>query len=188
MEEQSQLLSRARRGEVEAFEALCGPYAPMVYRHCLQMLGHPADAEDAAQEAMLRAFRAMPRFMGQSGTATWLFRIAHNTCLDILKRPARRSEAASMEQLREDGFEPPSREEGPEEAYVRRESGRRLWEAVKKLPKDQQAILTLRYGQDMSYEEMAKALGLREGTVKSKLNRAKERLRRLLEQQDAGTP
>ena len=70
------------------------------------MLGREADAQDAAQETMLRAYRAIPRFMGQSGIATWLYRIAHNTCLDMLKRPQRKREASSMEQLREAGFEP----------------------------------------------------------------------------------
>ncbi len=181
VEGQERLLKRARQGDGAAFEALCEPYVGMVYRHCLHMLGRPADAEDAAQETLLRAFRAMPRFMGQSGVSTWLFRIAHNTCLDALKRPARKAESASMERLREEeGFEPPAREEGPEARYVRGAEEERLWRAVETLPEEQRALINLRYGDNLSYEELARMTGLREGTVKSKLSRAKARLKELL--------
>lgn len=180
MEDQGRLLTKARQGDAGAFEALCAPYAGMVYRHCLQMLGRPADAEDAAQETLLRAYRAIPRFVGNHGVASWLFRIAHNTCLDVLKRPMRKAESASMEQLRQEGFEPAAKEAGPEEEYLRKADAQHLWAAVKQLPQDQQMLLTLRYGNQMRYDELARATGLKEGTVKSKLNRAKERLRGLL--------
>ena len=93
------LLERAQNGDADAFTALCAPYEAMVYRHCLQLLRNPQDAEDAAQEAMVRAYRAMGRFRGGSSIATWLFRIAHNVCLDVLKRPRTRRETASLEAL-----------------------------------------------------------------------------------------
>ena len=86
--------------KAQRFSEECGPYAGMVYRHCLHMLSRPEEAEDAAQESMLRAFRAYDGYRGE-GTATWLYRIAHNTCLDILpmtgfrrrsiRRPRRRT-------------------------------------------------------------------------------------------------
>ena len=77
-------MKQSHRPTAEAFERLCAPYSGMVYRHCLHMLGNPHEAEDAAQESMLRAFRAFDAFRGDA-VASWLFRIAHNTCLDILK-------------------------------------------------------------------------------------------------------
>ncbi len=181
MEDQRELLKRARSGDGDAFGELCGPFSDMVYRHCLHMLGREADAQDAAQETMLRAYRAIPRFMGQSGIATWLYRIAHNTCLDMLKRPQRKREASSMEQLREAGFEPQAPGDTPETAYERNAEAQRLLKAIARLPRDQQTLLNLRYGQHYSYEELARATGLREGTVKSKLNRAKSRLQELME-------
>lgn len=181
MENQRELLQRAWAGDGDAFAELCAPFSPMVYRHCLQMLGREADAQDAAQEAMLRAYRAIPRFLGQSGVATWLYRIAHNTCLDMLKKPGRKREAASMEQLREAGFEPQAPGDTPESAYERQAEAQRLLAAIARLPRDQQTLLSLRYGQHYSYEELAKATGLREGTVKSKLSRAKNKLQELLE-------
>ena len=70
--------------KAQRFSEECGPYAGMVYRHCLHMLSRPEEAEDAAQESMLRAFRAYDGYRGE-GTATWLYRIAHTTCLDILR-------------------------------------------------------------------------------------------------------
>ena len=81
-------MKQSHRPTAEAFERLCAPYSGMVYRHCLHMLGNPHEAEDAAQESMLRAFRAFDGFRGDA-VASWLFRIAHNTCLDILEERAR---------------------------------------------------------------------------------------------------
>ena len=175
-----ELLAKAKRGGADAFSALLSPLSGMVYRHCLQMLRQPADAEDAAQETMLKAYRSLPGFFGQSSMATWLFRIAHNTCLDILKKPGRTRESASLEALQETGADWAGREEAPDAAYLRSAEAERLRLATQKLPPDQQLLLNLRYGEQMSYEELAHACGLREGTVKSKLNRAKEKLKVLL--------
>lgn len=181
MDDQKELLKRARSGDGDAFAELCAPFSGMVYRHCLQMLGRQADAQDAAQETMLRAYRAIPRFLGQSGVASWLYRIAHNTCLDMLKKPQRKREVSSMEQMREAGFEPRAAGDTPETAYEKKAEAQRLLAAIAKLPQDQQTLLNLRYGENYSYEELARATGLREGTVKSKLSRAKDRLQELLE-------
>lgn len=181
MDTQRVLISKARGGDSEAFFELVSPFSGMVYRHCLHMLRTPADAEDAAQEAMLRAYRAFPRFLGQSAVATWLYRIAHNTCLDMLKKPLRQREIASLEQLREAGFEPADHRESPDAAYVLAADAQRLKNAILKLPTEQQALLNLCYGEGLSYEQLASMTGIREGTVKSRLNRAKARLRELLE-------
>ena len=81
-------MKQSHRPTAEAFERLCAPYSGMVYRHCLHMLGNPHEAEDAAQESMLRAFRAFDAFRGDA-VASWLFRIAHNTCLDARTPPIR---------------------------------------------------------------------------------------------------
>jgi len=176
------LIRQARSGNAEAFTALCAPLEGMVYRHCLQMLKNPADAQDAAQEAMLRAYRAMPRFLGASGVSTWLYRIAHNVCLDMLKRPQARRAPLSLDALAEAGQEPADRQDGPEARYLRRSDSERLNEALAGLPMEAQALLTLRYGDGMSYDRLAALLDIPEGTVKSRLNRAKEKLRALLAQ------
>lgn len=174
-------LTQARQGDAEAFAALAAPLEGMVYRHCLQMLRNPADAQDAAQEAMLRAYRAFGRFRGQSGMATWLFRIAHNVCLDALKRPRAQREGPSLEQLQEAGFEPADADPTPEERYLAQSERERLTGALLRLPIQQQALLSLRFGEGLGYDELAQALGLNPGTVKSRLSRAREKLRALLD-------
>ena len=78
------------------FEQRCGPYASMVYRHCLHMLRNEQEAQDAAQESMLRAYRAYPSFRGK-GVAKWLYAIAHNTCLDVLKSARYRREQLTLD-------------------------------------------------------------------------------------------
>ena len=100
------LISKAMQGDADAFGTLVGPYEGLVYRQCLLLLKHPADAQDAAQETMLRAYRAMPRFLGLSSVPTWLYRIAHNVCLDWLKRPRTRRENTSLDGMAEAGFDP----------------------------------------------------------------------------------
>ncbi len=176
------LLRKARHGNADAFTALCAPFESMVYRHCLQMLKTPADAQDAAQETMLRAYRAFTTFEGRSELATWLFRIAHNVCLDALKKAHRQREGASLDALREQGFDPPAEGEGPDGAYERASRQAALHEAIAELPERQQALLSLRYGDGMEYTQIAKVMGLTLGTVKSALNRAREHLRAIAQQ------
>ncbi len=174
------LISKAMQGDADAFGTLVAPYEGLVYRQCLLLLKNPADAQDAAQETMLKAYRAMPRFLGLSSVPTWLYRIARNVCLDWLKRPRARRESASLDGMAEAGFDPADPAPTPEDAYLRRSDQARLSEALLRLPADWQALLLLRYGEGLSYEAIAHALHLREGTVKSRLNRAKEKLHAFL--------
>ncbi|NLO85576.1 MAG: sigma-70 family RNA polymerase sigma factor [Clostridiales bacterium] len=167
------------RSEADRFTEICEPYAAMVYRHCLHMLKNHHDAQDAAQETMLRAFRSFSSYKGK-GVATWLFRIAHNTCLDIVKSARYKRESATLDQMQDNGFTPVSGESTPEQVYERSAADDALWDAVMTLPQEQQTLLTLFYGEGMSYEELAKVTGMRQGTVKSRLNRAKVSLREKL--------
>ena len=162
------------------FEQRCAPYAGMVYRHCLHMLRNVHEAEDAAQESMLRAFRAYPSFRGK-GVASWLYAIAHNTCLDVLKSARYRREQMTLDDP-ENTFQQADPSLTPEEAYVQQEENERLWQLVMELTEEQQTILSLYYGEQMTYEQIAQATGMRIGTVKSRLSRAKEALAGKLEE------
>lgn len=165
--------------KAKRFEAECGCYAPMVYRHCLHMLRRPEDAEDAAQEAMLRAFRAYDGYRGE-GTASWLFSIADHLCLDLLRSPRRKQTVLPLEAVPEARDASPD----PEEVYQRSARRERLLAALHRLPPEQQSVLHLAYGDGLSYQELSRLLQLPEGTVKSRLNRARNALRRLLAQEE----
>lgn len=171
---------KAKTVDADAFITLCAPFEGMVYRHCLQMLRNRADAQDAAQEAMLRAYRAIGSFRGGSSVATWLFRIAHNVCLDWLKRNGTRADHASLQALGEAGFEPADPRPTPEARYLESSERERLQAAIANLTIDQQTLISLRYGEGLSYEALADALRVESGTVKSRLSRVKEKLRGLL--------
>ena len=162
------------------FEQRCAPYAGMVYRHCLHMLKNTHEAEDAAQESMLRAFRAYPSFR-EKGVASWLYAIAHNTCLDILKSARYRREMMTLDDP-ENTFQQADDAPTPEAAYVQKAENEQLWELVMQLSEEAQSILSLYYGEQMTYEQIAAATGTRVGTVKSRLSRAKEALARKLEE------
>lgn len=168
------------RRSTDDFEQRCAPYAGMVYRHCLHMLKNVHEAEDAAQESMLRAFRAYPSFRGK-GVASWLYAIAHNTCLDVLKSARYRREQMTLDDP-ENPFQQVDPSLTPEEAYVQKEEDEQLWRLVMTLSEEQQTILSLYYGEQMTYEQIARATGMRIGTVKSRLSRAKETLARKLEE------
>jgi RNA polymerase sigma-70 factor (ECF subfamily) len=110
--------------------------------------------------------------------ARWLYRIAHNTCLDILKSARVKHET----QWDDDAPEPSDPALNPEENYQQKAEQHRLWDAVSRLPEEQRAVIALYYGENLNYEQIASALGVASGTVKSRLNRAKEALKKILEE------
>ena len=164
----------------QAFEALAAPLERQVYFTCLRMMGNREDAEDCAQESMLKAFRSFASFRGDSQFSTWLYAITTRTCLDALRK---RRDVVSLEALKEEGFEAQSAEP---EAYEQLEAGERkrlLEEALTQLPEEQRAVLVLCDLQQLPQEEAAKVLSCPLGTVKSRLHRARGALRHLLQKQ-----
>ncbi|MBQ7454939.1 MAG: sigma-70 family RNA polymerase sigma factor [Clostridia bacterium] len=164
--------------KAERFEAFAAEHERMVYLVCLRMMGNAQDAEDCAQEALLSAYRAFDSFRGDSSEKTWLYRIATNTCLDALRR---RRETVSLEALREEGFDPADTRMPQHQAEAERKDLReQIKAAVAALPEDQRVVLVLRDFQQLPYEEIAETLSISEGTVKSRLNRAREKVKKTL--------
>lgn len=179
MQENQRLIKRAQRGDSDAFEELVSPYESRIYAICLRIMGNREDALDCAQDAMLRIFRALGEYRFQAAFTTWLFRITTNVCLDALRRQRVRP-STSLDALMDEGYSPPDPQASPEEALSERERMQTIREGIAMLPADMRAALVLRDIQGLSYEEVAQILHLNLGTVKSRISRARERLRKLV--------
>lgn len=174
MDEERLLIERARSGERAAFERLIALHQDRLYRLCLSMLGDAQDAEDAAQESFLKAYRSLGKFRLDSSFSTWLHRIGSNACLDRLRGRAR-GKSQSLDEIVAQEGERLSRLLGPDEAAAleSKDLAERLLET---LPAEQRLVLTLRELQGLSYEEIAETTGASLDSVKARLRRAREAL------------
>ncbi len=167
-----------RKTKAERFEALAAPCEKQVYFTCLRMVGNEQDAQDCAQEAMLRAFRAFDSFREQSSFSTWMIRIAMNCCTDFLRK---KKNTVSLDGMQEDtGFEAVDPRHGPYQQLEQKERMRLLYAALGQLKEEYRQIIVYRDMQNLSYEEIADALNLSLGTVKSRINRARKELCEIL--------
>ena len=173
------LLRRARRGDPEAFEQLIGPLEQRIWRICWHYTGNREAAEDCGQETMLRIWRNLGNYRGDCALESWVYRIAANCCMDYLRKK-KRDRSVSVEPLKEQGFDPADTSPGTEEQAVTGDEHRRLREAITLLPEEQREALVLTQLEKIPYEQAAQMLGTSEGTVKSRVNRAKARLREML--------
>ena len=171
------LLQRAKKGEIAAFEALVNAYERRVYALALRSTGSEADAADITQEVFLRAYRALPTFRGESGLSTWLYRITVNLCVDL----ARKHNPTDSLDDEHAGSIPETRgAHQPEAALANSELRRELDIALSMVSEEHRKIVILRDVAGMSYTDIAAALDLEEGTVKSRLARARKALRKIL--------
>jgi RNA polymerase sigma-70 factor (TIGR02960 family) len=185
-----ELLAAARSGDQQAFGRLVEPHMTELRAYCYEMLGSLHDAEDAVQEALLRAWRGLPRFEGRSSLRLWLYRIATNACLDLIARrpdPDRTPlvEPAWMEPLPDDRLSG----EPPEARYEQREAVELAFiVALQHLPARQRAVLILREVFGFSAREVADMLDTTVGAVTNVLRRARKAVaERLPEQSQQAT-
>ena len=164
---------------MDAFEDLVRKYQQRVYALCRRLTGAHQSADDLAQETFIKAYFALARFDAEWRLYPWLRRIALNTGLNYLK--SRRRERPLDEAAlgpRRMPFSPPA--DGPEERLERAEFEERFERAVASLPSDQRSVFVLRFHEGLSYDEISRALDVPVGTVMSRLNRARQRLKDLL--------
>ncbi|HEX9747328.1 MAG TPA: sigma-70 family RNA polymerase sigma factor [Methylomirabilota bacterium] len=170
-------LDRLRAGDAPAFEELVMTYQHRVFGVALRMLGNRAEAEDVAQEAFVRAHRALGAFRGDAKLSTWLYSITSRLCLNRLasgeRRMARQGEDALL-RLSDAGPR-------PDAALERRELETALGRAIAEVPEDRRIVVVLRDIEGLSYEEIAQVLELPLGTVRSRLHRARAELKEKLE-------
>lgn len=182
--DEASLVCAAQKGDLEAFNQMVLFYQDRIFGLALRILGDEDSAEDITQNAFLTAYRSLPRFRNGS-FRSWLYRIATNACYDELRqRKSHPALSLEDEDEAEERTLPPYDLAGqgmlPEKEVERHESARAIQQALNRLDADQRAVVVLVDVQDFDYQEAAQILGVPIGTVKSRLVRARLRLRQLL--------
>lgn len=180
-------LAQAQKGDAQAFERLVTPWEDMVWRVCWHYMEQREDAQDAAQEVMLRAWRSIGAFRGHCSVETWLYRICVTVCVDALRKRRLRT-GPSMEALQAAGFDPADGSPTPEETVQAGEFHAELREALRNLPEDMRTALMLSAVEGRSYEEIGQITGAPLGTVKSRIGRAREKLVKMLSSREQSQP
>ena len=177
--EDGELFARAQRGDTAAYEEIVHRYQRIAFRTAYVITGSAADAEDAAQEGFVKAYRALATFRPGAEPRPWLLQIVANEARNRVRSTGRRRQ---LELRLAEGFRPGGAAPSPEAATVAAEERRRLLSLVNELSDEDRLVISSRYFLELSGEETAAALGIPEGTVKSRLSRALIRLRTRVEE------
>lgn len=179
---ESKIITKITKGDTHAFEMLVREYEKMAYKIAYRYVGNEEDAKDVTQEAFIKIYGAICDFNGQAKFSTWLYRIVSNTALDFLRK---RRETFSIdetvatkegEMVRE--IEDKAKSQQPEEALLQKEAEEKLQASLMKLSLDHREVILLRAYGALSYEEIGAHLNLPSGTVKSRLKRGREELKK----------
>ena len=166
-------IAAARRGDRNAFGRLVQAYQVPVYNLAYRMLGNPTEAEDAAQETFLRAYARLNTYQPEMKFSNWILSIASHHCIDRLRR--KRPVILSLESLLPEQ-DAPDRHPGPESQTYRKQQQEEVQQLLQVLGWEERSMIVMRYWHDMSYEEIAHALRVSVGAVKSRLHRARKTL------------
>lgn len=183
--EEAKLIQMAQKGDSSAFEQLVLLYQKRVYNLALRMVCNADDAFDISQEAFIKAWKNLPNLKADAAFSTWLFRLTSNECIDFLRR-AKRQKTVSLtveSDEEETQLDMPDSAPTPEEHAISQDERECLARAMAALPPDHRQILALRIIDDLDYRQIAEVLDIAEGTVKSRLARARENLRKNLARQ-----
>lgn len=176
------LLARAKKGEIAAFESLMTAYENRIYSLALRSTGSEQDAADITQEVFLRAWKNLDSFRGDSSLSTWLYRVTSNLCVDFARKKAAEGMPTSIDDEESPAADlaDASRMAQPEAAAENSELREELQFALAQLSEEHRRVVLLRDVAGMTYTDIARTLGLEEGTVKSRLARARASLRKIL--------
>ena len=177
----------ARQGDLLALERLISQYEKKIYPICLRILEDSNEAYDATQEVCIKVWKQLGQFRGDAKFETWIYRMATNTCIDLLRKRKRKPSDAFLfvlEDLQE--FQKEKRVynhwEDMSDQMMEREKQKVLWQGINELKEEHRIMIVLREIEGYSYEEIAAYLHLSVGTVKSRLSRARIQLKKILEQ------
>ena len=182
---QQELVTRAKAGDSDAFGQLLEENQDRVYSLALRMVNNPEDAADLAQEAFLSAWRNLESFQGEAAFSTWLYRLTTNLCIDFLRKEKRKRSAGTVLYLddteeEEGSIDLPDYSADPHRQLEQTEVREHLAAAMAALSPEHRKILSLREVSGLSYQEIADILDVEEGTVKSRIARARNALRKKL--------
>lgn len=176
---EKKIIEKVLGGDANAFEELVLKYEKTVYNLALRMVGDRDDAFDMTQEAFIKAYGSLSSFRGDSKFSVWIYRITTNVCLDFLRSKSRKQQVSltvSDDDDEDAQLDIPDPSSTPEQQLIKKISMQSVEEGLKTLPDKQRQILVMRELGGMSYAEIGKALSLEEGTVKSRIFRARKRL------------
>lgn len=175
---EKKIIEKVLGGDANAFEELVLRYEKTVYNLALRMVGDRDDAFDMTQEAFIKAYGSLSSFRGDSKFSVWIYRITTNVCLDFLRSKSRKQQVSlTVSDDDEDAqLDIPDLKADPEQQLIKKISMQSVEEGLKTLPDKQRQILVMRELGGMSYAEIGKALSIEEGTVKSRIFRARKRL------------
>jgi RNA polymerase sigma-70 factor (ECF subfamily) len=174
-----QLVARAQKGELPAFEELVKKYQREVYGLACRMVSDAEEAKDLAQQAFLQAFVHIRTFRRDAQFRTWLFRIAINQCYNYLKSRKKFGDPVDSDEVNLVGQDP-----SPEAGLVMQDDRRRLYEALERLPAKQRAVITLKIEQGLSYEEISQVLGGTAGAARVNYCQALKTLKKQIQSED----
>lgn len=179
MMDEAELIRLAASGGRDAFSALMERYEQRVYHQALRLVGNPEDAADVTQEVFFKAWRGLPRFQGDSAFSTWLYRLANNAAIDLLRREKKRRGDAALDDPAVPALSPdPS--PTPQQALEAKELRQAVADGLARLSGEHRRVLVLRELNGLSYEQIGQILGLPAGTVKSRIARARLALAKIL--------
>lgn len=185
------LLHKAKNGDICAFEDLISKYEKKVYNTVLRIIRDKEAAKDISQEVFIKVYKSLKNFNEKSKFSTWLYRIAVNTSIDELRKNKNRYNNISLDNpdpehdnTRQAEFEISGSKDTPEEKLIKKEKIKELYKAINMLQEDQRILILLRDIQGLSYDEISDVTGIKIGTVKSKLNRARNALKELILQSE----
>ena len=178
-EEESRIIRAVLDGDTNQFEHLIRAYEKQIYTLCLRTLGDRQDAMDASQEAFFRAYKALASFRGDSKFSVWLYRLASNVCLDMLRKRSR-SQTVSLTEEEDAVLDIPDERFCPQTELEKKQLRQTVRRGLLHLDPEFRQVLILREISGLSYEEIARVTGLEPGTVKSRIFRARKKLAAIL--------
>ena len=180
MDEQK-LIALAQQGDQSAFEQLLDRYQKPVYHQALRLLNNPEDAADVTQEVFIKVWKHLPSFRGESGFATWLYRLTDNAAIDLLRREKKRRGNISLDEEESAAVLPADPAPTPHQAVEQQELREAVADGLQQLSEEHRQVLVMREVNGLTYEEIGRILDLTPGTVKSRIARARISLAKILQ-------